>query len=380
MFWNKKKSETIQPVAEETSRITVIPTDFYGGNDPIIHYKQASKQKVGKIPGTALGINKKMLLGLGMLVIIFTVGVSWYYLSQTNKKIPAQPVVTNNLENNQVAENIGMEISEVVTSTVVSSSTMLTPTTTEAQSLEEIPLLFPNTAIPNSTDMDSDGLTDVEEALFGTDPGVMDGDNDGYYDGQELINLYNPKGTAPVKLIDSGLVGDYVNPGLQYRVYYPVSWEVAAVDPKGKQVLFSSILGDFISVEAYQKNGNETFADWFGAKAVGQQYSDLIPFKNRFEENGFKRRDGLVAYFISGNNIYVFIYHPGDKQVIAFPQVLEMMIASFRPSKTLVEIPEQQSLPVIPDYAVLTSTPSEVSTLFNTTSNVGNTSSNQNLF
>jgi len=47
-------------------------------------------------------------------------------------------------------------------------------------------------------DSDNDGLTNLEEANFGTDPNNPDTDNDGYLDGDEVKNEYNPKGPGKI--------------------------------------------------------------------------------------------------------------------------------------------------------------------------------------
>lgn len=43
-------------------------------------------------------------------------------------------------------------------------------------------------------DTDRDGLTDLEELQYGTDPNKRDTDGDGYYDGEEVDGGYNPLG------------------------------------------------------------------------------------------------------------------------------------------------------------------------------------------
>lgn len=48
-------------------------------------------------------------------------------------------------------------------------------------------------------DSDSDGLTDKEEAIYGTDPKKADTDGDGYSDGDEVKNGFNPLGEGKLK-------------------------------------------------------------------------------------------------------------------------------------------------------------------------------------
>lgn len=53
-------------------------------------------------------------------------------------------------------------------------------------------------------DSDHDGLSDENEALFGTDPHNADSDNDGFLDGAEVQSGYNPTGEG--KLADSAFL------------------------------------------------------------------------------------------------------------------------------------------------------------------------------
>ncbi|MFA7365036.1 MAG: thrombospondin type 3 repeat-containing protein, partial [Patescibacteria group bacterium] len=65
-----------------------------------------------------------------------------------------------------------------------------------------------------SIDSDNDGLSDYDEVyIFGTDPLNPDSDEDGYFDGSEVLNGYNPLGNGP---IDSTI---FVNPQLFYENY-----------------------------------------------------------------------------------------------------------------------------------------------------------------
>jgi len=295
------------------------------------------------------------------LFLLAVGAITWYYLDQAGLIGQKETVLETDKEDSTTTNNDvnGQNSTEVINpepdviEDVVIEDVVVNPDTEAVDrpvSLEEQAIDFPRIISSDSADVDNDSLTDIEEETFATDSGSWDTDNDGYYDGQEVVNLYNPKGFAPVRLIDSGLIQEYVNPNWQYRIYYPITWERGVVDEQARQVLFSSITGDFVEVLVYNLKLDEDFINWFTRKAEGQQYTDIIKFKNRFAEEGYKRRDGLVAYFVTDKNVYVIVYHPGVTGFVSFRQTVEMMINSFRPSKTIFEIPDQVVLPVAPDY------------------------------
>lgn len=369
MFGRKKNGETKKNLGESIKKVRVIPDEFYGGKDPVIYLPQMTPKSsfakevkaqdikkpaqvgtVGKFAG-----RKIMIMVASAVFLVGIIGGSVYYLRPVSVVPPVNtpPVLVE----------APLPVVEAPEATPVVEVVETAPTSTQIVSPARPGLLeFPSVQIADSADMDSDALTDFEEESFGTDPGIWDTDNDGYYDGQELVNLYNPRGFAPVKLIDSGLVAEYVNPVQQYRVYYPINWQVGEVDNTATQVLFSTVSGDFIEISLFEKNSTETFADWFAREARGQQFTDVVPFANRFEEPGFKRKDGLVAYFTTSNRVYVFIYHLGASNVVSYRHVIQMMYNSFRPSKTLVEIPDQSILPgVVSSESVMTTSTVETS-------------------
>lgn len=57
----------------------------------------------------------------------------------------------------------------------------------------------PDEAIDLSADADNDGLTNDEEDYYQTDPKKADTDDDGYLDGQEVDNGYNPNGSGKLE-------------------------------------------------------------------------------------------------------------------------------------------------------------------------------------
>lgn len=342
-----------------------IPDEFYGAKDPVVHYAkpgvavqktQAASSGVGVVKQSAASSapkldflhNKKIVYGLVAAGFLLVVGlVSWYYLSPVLNK-PSAPVAVAPEKKPEAVEQPAEETPVEESVPIEEEAVISTEEIPEPRSLAEQTLQFPTILLANSADIDSDSLTDLEEEVYGTDSGTWDTDSDGYYDGQEVFNLYNPAGIAPMKIIDSGLAKEYVNPIWQYRVYYPSPWQVGEVDNEKKAVLFSAITGDYVEIFVSPKNSDEIFEDWFAREAVGQSYADIQPFTNRFQEGGWKRNDDLVAYFATDNAVFVMLYNPGVIGSIPFRHAMQMMWQSFRPSKTAVVIPEQAVLPPAP--------------------------------
>lgn len=58
---------------------------------------------------------------------------------------------------------------------------------------------YKNIFAENNKDSDEDGLRDLEEKYFGTDPEIKDTDQDGYSDFEEIKNGYNPIGEGKLE-------------------------------------------------------------------------------------------------------------------------------------------------------------------------------------
>ncbi len=366
MFDRKPKQPDASESEKKNMSVETIPTAFYGGNDPVIYHEPetvAAPAVAAPVPARLIAQppmqqqqqpmqqpnnNKKFVLIVLVLLVAVAAGASWYYLMGPGKVVPEVAIVPTPpvivappAPIVEEPEPVIVEPTPIIPETPVSLTTM--------------PIDFPKVMLSDAVDQDADGLTDSEEELFGTDSGIWDSDKDGYYDGQELTNLYNPKGFAPVKLVDSGLVKEYLNPTWQYRLYYPASWETGNVDPENNQVLISAIGGDYIEIRAIKKSETETFFAWFGKTASTEIITDLQQNKNRFEEGFWARRDGLVGYIEQPTVVYVILYHPKTDGPVEHRQVMSMLLQSFRPSKTAVVLPEQMILPkpIVPDQPLV---------------------------
>jgi plastocyanin len=172
---------------------------------------------------------------------------------------------------------------------------------------------------------------------------------------------------APKRLIESGYIREYVSGKWGYRLYYPTVWQIDTVDNTSGQVLVSTITGDFIDVQVFETAG-DSFATWFAAHAEKQIFSSLEKKTNRFDIEGYVRRDGLVAYIPTKDRVYVMIYHPGVENIVYYPYVMNMMFQSFRITTEPVEMPEQTILPEPPiPFTDVTTTTTATSTAITTT-------------
>lgn len=348
-----------QPGEQSSARIHVMPGEFFGGKDPVIEYKKQPVVVVEKalpplivppivekkseyVPpanppkSSQPGGKRWKIIGASLALLVVIAGVSAYYMWQAGYFKPSLPLTPPP----PVFESLPPPL---IVETTTTPPLVESPTTTI--DITSLPIDFPTIMPRDSADVDADSLTDAEEESFGTDSGAYDSDQDGYFDGLEVFNLYNPGGQAPMLLIDSGAVAEYVNGTHRYRLYYPVNWNIAAVDPAGDQTLISAITGDFIEIRAVKKNQDEQFIDWFARLAPGQSFTDLTTSTNRFLIPVWKRADDAVAYVESATHVFVILYHPFETSATPFRHIMQMISQSFRPSQTSVQVPLQPVTP-----------------------------------
>ena len=109
--------------------------------------------------------------------------------TNTNQGDFVEPVINNDVVTPSSSTDI--QIPVVIED---STSTVATPVDSDADSLTDAEEIALGTNI-NLIDSDFDGLSDYEEVrVYGTDPLNADTDGDGYKDGDEVKNGYNPNG------------------------------------------------------------------------------------------------------------------------------------------------------------------------------------------
>lgn len=337
--------------------VQTIPEIFYGGSDPEASLHGVAASKIVKPNTVASGSDaggvggshsKTKLIAASMIAIFVLVsGVAvwayWKYLGggtvptvtsnlkdpgETDNKI-IEPVQTENAST-QIPTSTELIASSTENNNVTSTVTSTLTTLNTTLNLTELAIDFPALNQLNATDFDSDALTDAEEEIFGTDQSVFDTDADGYSDGQEVLNLYNPKGNNPVRLAESGLVREFTHPKDLYRLYYPITWQAGSVDAASNTMLFTAANGDYVEARVFAKNNNEDFDTWFGRVAKDQQIVDLQLSSNNFKTAYHKRKDGLVAYVDLPGQVLVILYHPLVNAPISYRTAYQVMLESLR--------------------------------------------------
>ncbi len=186
---------------------------------------------------------------------------------------------------------------------------------------------FAEDLIPG-TDSDSDGLTDVEETLYGTKANLPDSDEDGFLDGNEVFHRYNPNGTAPASLVESGLVRLFDEASFSYTLTYPSLWNVRAIGGPTEQVVFTAESGEIIQVLMNAKSTETSITDWFLAQDLQASVDDLLMVETKEGLSGIMSPDRLTAYLDDGDRVFIISYNVGNKTTVDYLQTFQMMLNS----------------------------------------------------
>ncbi|HOY55985.1 MAG TPA: hypothetical protein PLH37_00955 [bacterium] len=195
-----------------------------------------------------------------------------------------------------------------------------TPTSTD----EEV---IPSVVAP---DEDHDGLTDVEENIFGTNIGNGDTDGDSYFDGLEISNLYSPLKGLATRLIDSGLINNWTNQTYNYSVFYPVGFDIRRTDDNADMVsFFATSTEEFFQVLVLDNNENFTDINIWYLQQDQIAQADEIDNINIGGVKGVLSKDGLNVYVLANNKIFVISYNPGYPVKNNFNATFKMFLKSF---------------------------------------------------
>mgnify|MGYP001606146434 CR=1 FL=1 len=176
-------------------------------------------------------------------------------------------------------------------------------------------------------DQDKDGLTDREEAFFGSNPNNINSDSDGYNDFAEVNNLYNPAGQG--KLESSPTIKSYSNTTYKYSLLYPASWSLSKIGGDDSVIIQSSD-NHFIQIIVQLNSKKESIENWYKAQFNIAAVNNL----QLIESDGWRavRSDnGLIVYLTDqGHNyLYTVTYNLGENTVLEYKNIFEMLVKSF---------------------------------------------------
>lgn len=303
--------------------IYTIPSEYYGGAAP----KKRAQPKE-EAPGIALPKETKVrkitparlfiIVAATLFVIVIAVA-TWYFTRELRAPTPPQaaPVAPAELPS-----------AEPPLSAPAESPAPLLPPPAPLPA-EPIPqaVIAPPAPPQLSADPDRDELTEAEEVLYGTNSTMPDSDSDGYLDGHEVVNLYNPAGIAPQRLEDAGLALRYIGTDAGLEVLYPRPWR-ANPEEGGRRIVFQSPDGDAITLALIANVSAMPFDEWVAVQEDGKDLTAWIG--NKQGRKAFLAGDSAIYVEAAENSVAVLRYIPaGESGTERYDLTLKMMANSF---------------------------------------------------
>jgi hypothetical protein len=203
-----------------------------------------------------------------------------------------------------------------------------TPEPTPEPEPEPTPIPLPTEPVPGK-DTDSDGLTDVEELLYGTDYRNPDTDGDTFLDGNEVFHRYHPNGSAPSTLLDTGTVRIFQGTDGPFTIYYPSSWTSTA-DATENKVSFRSPSTAAIIITWQAKPPTESLEVWYQHTIPNNSAASLEPTYTQEGLLALAQPGERIAYVDGGDKVFVLTYDLGDETTIEFLTTFQMMLNSLK--------------------------------------------------
>lgn len=199
------------------------------------------------------------------------------------------------------------------------------------------------TPLPMSADADKDGVTDVEEAVFGTKANAEDSDGDGFVDGirtlsngkieGEIYNGYCPTKAGSVRLdgADCGVMRTYTNATYNYAVTLPKGWVSQATTSDDKVVIVTPDVAttEFFRIEVIDNPTQLTAKSHYLNLNPGVDGSKLKDAAVNGLD-GVLSLDESVAYLVKGTKIYEISYNAANQNQVNLRTSFMVLYRNFR--------------------------------------------------
>jgi hypothetical protein len=337
-----KDDKGVDDIFADTDKAPVGTKKFTGyySNGPLEAKKVGLSSVVDSAVPASNGKNlaiKIILFSLiGLLVIIggyfihLKLVVGNQQAARINNPVAVAPVNNNTTANSdEVVSSTPVSTPAPISSSTIVSSSTTAPIATTSLPLSQQPTIAPAAPIATSTpsaanliDTDGDGLTDVEEALLGTDPTKADTNGNGFPDLTELRNGYDPI-KAGVRLSSSSAVMFY-NFNNAATLVYPSTWSATENDTKDAVVFANNSQSTIkLSVQA----NSQSFPDittWFQAEFNGLTSGGSVSGPGW---QGVYSPDQLTVYLMGTktDKVYILSYSPAandNPSIITFFHIM----------------------------------------------------------
>ena len=253
---DEPQQQTTQPLEGKPEKAATAATyDIY--TMPKDFYVEQKKEGSGKGLRIALAV-------VGVL-IVFGGAAAYVFLTQFNQAPEQQAVLPPVSGGEALAPDITDTVSPVEEATTVIEQPPQEPMGGVSQEPPEETIMEEQVeALPFSIDLDSDGLTDIEETLLGTDPATTDSDSDGFTDGAEVAAGFDPAAPS-TKLSDSNIFKAYTNVSPAFDVVVPSGWTEERNPGEQSTVRFIALNGDAIVFTVRSNNDDASIDSWYAA-------------------------------------------------------------------------------------------------------------------
>jgi hypothetical protein len=267
---------------------------------------------------------KMILMILAGFVVLGGIGfAAWYFLIRQEAPsavVPAPTAVTPSVVPSQPEPVVEVPPVVPVTEPPAGSDIPLpTDTVDTTTPAVQTPVV---TATPG-LDRDSDGLTDAEEALFGTNPLSPDTDGDTYQDGAEVLGGYDPTAAKAALVTSSRFKSVTVRSVATARI--PSAWteEGAA----GTQYINTGTAENFQITERRlaDEPTDLTLTDWFASDA-GVAPVTLRVFRTRGGYDAWQTEDGRTTYVVVGQTVLVVKYASDGSTSVEFRATYDVFV------------------------------------------------------
>ncbi len=322
---NKKNNITSDLASGSSGDVYVMPEKFH------THKSQQSSNKT------------LVTVVIILLLIVVSAGSYFFYGLWQNKKDLAISNVNQNITlvnqevdvNTNLNETRNVNVNDNANDNLNSNENINTNNNanTNENSSRSIDELVPPIV---SGDADKDGLTDLEESLIGTSASSPDTDLDGYLDGVEMINGYNPTVSSssgkPARLDTASFVTILTTnfPQDNFQTFYIKGWSVSLVEALHQARIITGT-GEMIKVSIIDNTEQVSAANWYLVNNPQITLSQLTNIEiGNF--SGIRSPNGLSVYMTDQKKekIYAFEYDLDNSLEFRYPTILEMIIRNFK--------------------------------------------------